>query len=170
MNTSGEDFTHDLCFYDVMQLLFNSIFDFEFLSSITCHRRQPCVELAFYNEAKKVIKGQIWGDFVQEPSMCANPKLEVATSMCTDENFATSSTSGKIYCHYQGERSTYNSAVEICELNGMVLGHPWGLKVNCIVYLLLTFQLTFQVHSHYIIHPKGTTWRDMCQWSKRSQL
>jgi hypothetical protein len=67
--------------------------------------RQPCVELAFFENPKKVIKGQIRMNYVQKPSMCGNPHLEVATSMCSEAGWDKREKSGMVYCHYQGERS-----------------------------------------------------------------
>lgn len=66
--------------------------------------RQPCVELAFFDNAKKVIKGQVLQNYVQKPSMCGNPKLEVATPMCSEAGWREHEEEGKIYCRYQGER------------------------------------------------------------------
>ncbi|KAL7541680.1 LOW QUALITY PROTEIN: hypothetical protein ACHAXR_011131 [Thalassiosira sp. AJA248-18] len=86
--------------------------------------RQPCVELAFFNDAKKVMKDQVWPGGIMEPSQCGNPKLEVAATMCMDSN----GSSGKIKCTYQGERKTYSSAEAVCTAEGQVLGQPGLLK------------------------------------------
>lgn len=66
--------------------------------------RQPCVELAFFDNGKKMIKGQIRRNYVQKPSMCGNPKLEIATPICSEAGWNEREEEGKIYCHYQGER------------------------------------------------------------------
>lgn len=86
--------------------------------------RQPCVEHSFYNDAKKVIQGDIHGDAVQDNVMCADPTLPVATSMCLQPG-SEQSTDGAVYCNYMGERMTYNSAIETCATNGLELGEPW---------------------------------------------
>jgi hypothetical protein len=66
--------------------------------------RQPCVELAFFENGKKVIKGQISRNYVQQPSMCGNPYLESATPMCSETGWNSRESEGQIFCHYQGER------------------------------------------------------------------
>lgn len=86
--------------------------------------RQPCVELTFYNDAKKVMKDQVWPGGIMAPSMCGNPKLEVAATMCMDSN----GSAGKIKCTYQGERQKYSSSEAVCASEGQVLGQPGTLK------------------------------------------
>lgn len=86
--------------------------------------RQPCVEHSFYSDAKKVIRGQITGDAVQENVMCADPTLPVATSMCLEPG-SEQSVDGAVYCNYVGERMTFESAIETCAANGLELGEPW---------------------------------------------
>ena len=66
--------------------------------------RQPCVELAFFDNGKKIITGQIRKNYVQKPSMCGNPQLEVATPMCSEAGWNEREEEGQIYCHYHGER------------------------------------------------------------------
>lgn len=66
--------------------------------------RQPCVELAFFANGKKIIRGQIRRNYVQKPSMCGNPELEAATPMCSEAGWNEREEEGKIYCHYHGER------------------------------------------------------------------
>mmetsp|Transcript_598 Transcript_598/g.1174 ORF Transcript_598/g.1174 Transcript_598/m.1174 type:complete len:1161 (+) Transcript_598:1495-4977(+) len=90
--------------------------------------RQPCVEHSFYRDAKRVTKGQIKNQFIQESNMCANPVLEAATPMCSNAGWETEEEDGLIYCRYQGERMTYDSAVVICEANGMEQSYPWTVK------------------------------------------
>ena len=64
--------------------------------------RQPCVEHSFYRDAKRVSQGETKSGYVEkEASMCANPLLEVATSMCSNEGWETSEKDGLIYCNYQ---------------------------------------------------------------------
>eukprot|EP00804_Cyclotella_cryptica_P013853 CCRYP_002403-RF/>CCRYP_002403-RF protein AED:0.04 eAED:0.04 QI:361/1/1/1/0.81/0.82/17/505/2306 len=87
--------------------------------------RQPCVELAFFDNAKKVIKGQVLQNYVQKPSMCGNPNLEIATPMCSETSWKERESAGKIYCHYQGERMSYASAEEYCLENGLEQSYPW---------------------------------------------
>ena len=87
--------------------------------------RQPCVEHSFYRNAKRVIKGEIKSDFIEESSMCANPLLEAATPMCAKRGWETDTRKfGLIYCNYQGERMTYNSAEAICIANGRQQSYP----------------------------------------------
>ena len=66
--------------------------------------RQPCVELAFFEGGKKVIKGQIRHNYIQKPSMCGNPRLEVATPMCSRPGWNGREEEGQVHCNYQGER------------------------------------------------------------------
>jgi len=81
--------------------------------------RQPCVEHAFYNDAKKVGKGSVaarnTNANVIEGSMCADPRLPSATPMCTSKNWDNSMSWGMIYCNYHAERVTFTSAQRICE-------------------------------------------------------
>lgn len=93
-----------------------------------CNFRQPCVELSFYNNAKKLTKGQIGNDYIVEPSLCGDPGLEIATPMCLESGWETTSRSGKIYCNYQGERLNYAGAQEVCAAEGRELGHAWDFK------------------------------------------
>ena len=87
--------------------------------------RQPCVELAFFNDAKKVIKDQVWpSDRIIAPSLCGNPKLEIAKPLCMSSNGGT----GKVKCSYQGERVSYATAEAVCAEDGQVLGQPGELK------------------------------------------
>lgn len=87
--------------------------------------RQPCVELAFFNDAKKVIKDQVWpSDPIIAPSLCGNPKLEIAKPLCMSSNGGT----GKVKCSYQGERVSYATAEAVCAEDGKVLGQPGELK------------------------------------------
>ncbi len=86
--------------------------------------RQPCVEHSFYSNAKKVIRGQVHEDAVQDNVMCADPTLPVATSMCL-ESASEQSVEGAVHCSYVGERMTYDSAIETCAANGLELGEPW---------------------------------------------
>jgi uncharacterized protein (DUF1800 family)/uncharacterized protein (DUF1501 family) len=96
--------------------------------------RQPCVELGFYNDGKKLTKDQVWGvghaeEYIIKPGLCGNPKLEVATPMCLDPGWETNAgASGNIFCRYQGERMTYSSAEAVCAENSKEQGHPWKFK------------------------------------------
>ena len=64
--------------------------------------RQPCVEHSFYRDAKRVSQGETKSGYVEkEASMCADPLLEVATSMCSNAGWETSERDGLIYCNYQ---------------------------------------------------------------------
>ena len=75
--------------------------------------RQPCVEFAFFDNAKKVIKGQVRRNYVQKPSMCANSKLAVATAMCSESGWRDREEEGKVFCHYQGERYVLSCAIDV---------------------------------------------------------
>ena len=81
--------------------------------------RQPCVEHAFYNDAKKVGKGGVDArkpsPQVIEGSMCADTRLPSATPMCTSPTWATRVSWGMIYCNYHAERVTFSSAEAICK-------------------------------------------------------
>ena len=88
--------------------------------------KMPCVEHSYYRDAKRVIKGEIWNDKIQQSNMCADPVLEAATPMCNDPDSLLRT--GKIYCHYQGERTSFASASGICEANGEVQGYTWYVK------------------------------------------
>ncbi|KAL7539583.1 hypothetical protein ACHAXR_009408 [Thalassiosira sp. AJA248-18] len=90
--------------------------------------RPPCVEHGFYRDGKRVTKDQIKDDGVQNSSMCANPLLEAATPMCSEAGWYTVSKDGLIFCHYQGERMTFDSAAAICQSNGMEQGYAGTIK------------------------------------------
>ena len=66
--------------------------------------------------------------YVQESNMCANPQLEAATPMCSTAGWETEKKDGLVFCHYQGERMTYDSAVAICEANSFEQSYPWVIK------------------------------------------
>lgn len=70
------------------------------------------------------MKDQVWGDKIQEPALCGNPKLGVAATMCMNSN----GSSGTIKCNYQGERASYATAEAVCTDFGQVLGQPGLLK------------------------------------------
>ena len=91
--------------------------------------RQPCVEHSFYGDAKRVSQGETKSGYVEkEPSMCANPLLEAATPICSSAGWETSKRDGLIYCRYQGERMTYDSAEALCQANGLEQSYPWEVK------------------------------------------
>ena len=35
-----------------------------------------------------------------------------------------------VYCHYLGERITYDGTIVICEANGMKQSYPWNIKCS----------------------------------------
>ncbi len=88
--------------------------------------RPPCVEHSYYRNGKRVTKGQIKksAGSVEEENMCADPLLEAATPMCSSAGWETSPHDGSVFCHYQHERMTYDSAIAICEANGLEQGWP----------------------------------------------
>ena len=68
--------------------------------------RQPCVELSFYENAKKV---KNW-----EKQMCANPKVDAAYDMCCpypDDDWKY----GNLLCLYDFEKTTQSSARSRCQ-------------------------------------------------------
>ena len=88
--------------------------------------KPPCVQHSYYADAKRLIKGNIYNNLIQESNMCGDPLLEAATPMC--HNPEDLLRTGKIYCNYQCERTTYALAEDICEANGKVQGYPWTVK------------------------------------------
>lgn len=90
--------------------------------------RQPCVELSFFDNAKKATQGVITSNNIIGPSFCGNPNLSIATPMCASSD--SSQTISKIYCHYQGERVTYTGAEALCAANGEMQSHPWEVREN----------------------------------------
>ena len=68
--------------------------------------RKPCVELAFYKNAKKILPRYSW-----DPAMCANPLLPVASEACCEVN-KNAAIRNAIY---DGERMTLNSAEDRCD-------------------------------------------------------
>ena len=67
--------------------------------------RQPCVELSFYENAKKIAR---W-----ETSMCANPKIEAAYDMCCPE--PNGDKTGRLLCEYMMERTSQSTARSRCQ-------------------------------------------------------
>jgi len=68
--------------------------------------RMPCVELAFFKNAKKVQPRYNW-----DPVMCANPLLPAASEACCEPN-KNAAIRNVIY---DGERMTLNSAEDRCD-------------------------------------------------------
>ena len=83
--------------------------------------RQPCVELAFYDDGIKINR-KITNQVMQN-SMCGNPQLEVAVPACIGPKDRA-----EIHCHYQNERMSYDSAVEMCASVGLPQGHPGAIR------------------------------------------
>ncbi|KAL7541246.1 hypothetical protein ACHAXR_012136 [Thalassiosira sp. AJA248-18] len=89
--------------------------------------RQPCVEHSYYNNAIKLMMGQIYSGGQQlDPAICGDPRLPIGTPMCCE----TSSELGYVYCNYQGERVTYESAQAFCAANGKESCQPGLMKEN----------------------------------------
>lgn len=87
------------------------------------------MEHSFYPNAVKLMKGQIFSDNVMDLSMCADPRLPVATPMCCpDTNWETAPNWGSIHCNYHGERTTYAGAQAVCAANGMFACQPGIMK------------------------------------------
>lgn len=87
--------------------------------------KTPCVEHSYYRDAKRVIKGSISTNSVQQSNMCGSPLLESATPMCSDSQWPTLPMYGEIHCNYQGERTTFNTAQAVCEANGLEQSYPY---------------------------------------------
>ena len=72
------------------------------------------------------MKGEVTSGGVQTyPALCANPRLPVATPMCCASGWQTTNEIGHIFCNYQGERVTYDSATAICAANGEEQCQPY---------------------------------------------
>ena len=63
-------------------------------------------------------------DRIIAPSLCGNPKLEIAKTLCMSSDLDD----GKVRCTYQGERVRYATAEAVCAAEGRVLGQPVSLK------------------------------------------
>ena len=74
--------------------------------------RQPCVQLVFYENGKKVANN--WNF---NYAMCANPKLAVASEICCGVNGLANHVAGRP-CKYVGERMTFDMNVQRCTDNG----------------------------------------------------
>lgn len=70
--------------------------------------RQPCVELSFYDNPKK-IKPEY-----EDWSMCANPKASAAYDACC-ENLNAEWSYGRPLCQYDFEKTTYDTAQNRCK-------------------------------------------------------
>jgi uncharacterized protein (DUF1800 family) len=70
---------------------------------------QPCVEQAFFNDAKKIVTKDY------DAISCANPKREVASSACCVLDESTLPISAILEEKYWGERMTHESALNRCE-------------------------------------------------------
>ena len=94
--------------------------------------RQPCVEHSYYRDAKRLIQGETRGSSSspeeKRASMCGNPLSEIATPMCSAAGWETTKRDGLIYCNYQGERMSYDSASALCQSNGLEQSYPWEVK------------------------------------------
>ncbi len=70
--------------------------------------RSPCVELSFYENAKKITTD--W-----DKSMCGNPKLDSAHDACCEDPFASYPMGAGAYCLYDFERTTHSTAKSRCQ-------------------------------------------------------
>jgi len=75
--------------------------------------RLPCVELSFYNDAKKIVKQRRR----RQTAMCANPNLSVAAEACCERRRRRRDSANR-NCEYIGERMTYELATKRCEEMG----------------------------------------------------
>ena len=88
--------------------------------------RQACVQLAFYEGAKKVFSGN------DSFNMCANPKMPVARAACCGLSWKDNWPIHQ--CKYAGERVTYQTYQDRCDFEGGPLnkrantcaGGRWG--------------------------------------------
>jgi len=93
------------------------------------HIRQPCVEMAFYNDGRTVTYKHRW----QSPS-CANPKLAVAGAACCDKEWTGwGRFNAQPSCEYAGERVTLKTAEDRCEAHGMEVCNFYNITTdeNC---------------------------------------
>ena len=86
--------------------------------------RQPCVQLAFYENAKKVANN--WNlNYV----MCGNPNLPIASELCCAVNGNPNHIAGRP-CQYVGERVTYSRNVQRCTDNSGFACDPDFFRPN----------------------------------------
>jgi uncharacterized protein (DUF1501 family)/uncharacterized protein (DUF1800 family) len=95
--------------------------------------RPPCVDLTFYNDAKKIkVKG--WPYYA---AMCANPLVDEAQPSCCRQDWSGGS---ETICEFSGERVSYETAVSRCEAAyGAGIGPcdwtwAWGPKEGCDIW------------------------------------
>ena len=72
---------------------------------------EPCVEQAFFNDAKKVTKDQ-------STISCADPRREVAHTACCSPGDPTLSLNAIRKENYWGERVSFDTASQRCQANG----------------------------------------------------
>ena len=85
------------------------------------YMRTPCVELSFYDDAKKISTD--W-----DKSMCGNPKVDAAHDACCEEPNASYAMGARTYCLYNFERTTQATASTRCQNqyeNGDICHFSW---------------------------------------------
>ena len=77
------------------------------------------------------MQGEVSAQGVQGyPSMCGDPRLPIATPMCCSSGWETNAEYGHIFCNYQGERMSHDSAQETCSAMGEESCQPGIMKEN----------------------------------------
>lgn len=90
------------------------------------------MQIVFPEQGQMKAVGEIvnhWGEYSNE-AMCADARLAVAGGTCCDpsNNFLPHN-----ICIFRGERTTYSTAKQCCEENGLVTC-PWSqvpISFNC---------------------------------------
>ncbi len=86
------------------------------------YMRAPCVELSFYDDAKKISSGD------DRKSMCGNPKVDAAYDACCQEPNASRVMGAWTHCVYDFERTTQATASARCQNqyeNGDICNFYW---------------------------------------------
>ena len=96
--------------------------------------RQPCVDLSFYKNPKKVISG--FAPAIRDigrrhtHAMCADPRTAVAARSCCGVERMNNTATYNYNFEYHGERVTYGSNMNECTANGGVVCDPNALVAN----------------------------------------
>jgi len=97
--TSNGGAESDECKVETVRVVQVDEFFYEYIQA-------PCVQLAFYDDGKKAVKGDNGNEGV-----CANPRLSVASEACCDSAELDQAVPS---CIFSGERMTFDSAQERC--------------------------------------------------------
>ena len=82
------------------------------------YMRTPCVELSFYDDAKKI--SSEW-----DKSMCGNPKVDAAFDACCENTLRAFA-----YCVYDFERTTQATASDRCQNKGGICHFYWVSRTD----------------------------------------